>query len=52
MPGGVVINRPQRWDNPFAPDMPDADVDRISTAFELSESKQRPVACLMGAEYA
>ncbi len=29
MPGGLVINRPQRWDNPFVPDMPDADVDRI-----------------------
>lgn len=29
MQGGVVINRPQRWDNPFAPDMTDSDVGRI-----------------------
>ena len=29
----------------------DADVDRISTAFEDAEKLQRPVACLMGAEY-
>lgn len=30
----------------------DADVDRISSAFEEAERTQRPVACLMGAEYA
>ena len=29
MSSGLVINRPQRWDNPFVPDMTDADVDRI-----------------------
>ena len=29
----------------------DADVDRIATCFEEAEKKQRPVACLMGAEY-
>ena len=29
----------------------DEDVDRISTAFEEAERTQRPVACLMGAEY-
>ena len=29
----------------------DADVDRISTAFEEAERTQHPVACLMGAEY-
>ena len=29
----------------------DADVDRISLAFEEAEREQRPVACLMGAEY-
>ena len=30
----------------------DADVGRISSAFELAEKTSRPVACLMGAEYA
>ncbi len=29
----------------------DDDVDRITTAFEEAESDQKPVACLMGAEY-
>ena len=29
----------------------DADADRISLAFEEAEREQRPVACLMGAEY-
>ena len=29
----------------------DADVNRISLAFEEAEREQRPVACLMGAEY-
>ena len=29
----------------------DDDVERISTAFEEAEKTQRPVACLMGAEY-
>jgi len=29
----------------------DDDVDRISVAFEEAERTQRPVACLMGAEY-
>ena len=29
----------------------DEDVERISTAFEEAEKTQRPVACLMGAEY-
>ena len=29
----------------------DGDVDRISMAFEEAERTQRPVACLMGAEY-
>ncbi len=29
----------------------DADTDRISVAFEEAERTQRPVACLMGAEY-
>ena len=29
----------------------DEDVDRISTAFEEAERTQRPVVCLMGAEY-
>ena len=29
----------------------DEDVDRISTAFQEAERAQRPVACLMGAEY-
>ena len=29
----------------------DADVDRISLAFDEAEREQRPVACLMGAEY-
>ena len=29
----------------------DDDVERISTAFEEAERTQRPVACLMGAEY-
>lgn len=29
----------------------DADVDRISAAFEEAEMTQRPVACLMGTEY-
>ena len=29
----------------------DEDVDRISIAFEEADSLQRPVACLMGAEY-
>ena len=40
------------WDIDFFLVETEDDVDRISTAFELSESKQRPVACLMGAEYA
>ena len=40
------------WDIDFYLVETDDDVDRISTAFELSERKQRPVACLMGAEYA
>ena len=40
------------WDIDFYLVETDDDVDRISAAFELSESKQRPVACLMGAEYA
>lgn len=30
----------------------DADVGRISSAFELAEKTNKPVACLMGAEYA
>ncbi len=29
----------------------DDDAERISTAFEYAERTQRPVACLMGAEY-
>ena len=29
----------------------DEDVDRITTAFEEAENNQKPVACLMGAEY-
>ena len=29
----------------------DADVERISTAFDEADRSQRPVACLMGAEY-
>jgi sulfopyruvate decarboxylase TPP-binding subunit len=29
----------------------DADAERISTAFDEAERTQRPVACLMGAEY-
>ena len=29
----------------------DEDVDRISVAFEEAEREQRPVACLMGAEW-
>ena len=29
----------------------DADVERISVAFEEADRTQRPVACLMGAEY-
>ena len=29
----------------------DADIDRISLAFEEAERERRPVACLMGAEY-
>ena len=40
------------WDIDFFLAETDDDIDRISTTFDLSESKQRPVACLMGAEYA
>ena len=29
----------------------DQDVDRVSIAFEEAEAEQRPVACLIGAEY-
>lgn len=29
MESGVVIQRPKRWDNPFDPDISEADVDRI-----------------------
>jgi len=29
----------------------DSDVDRISVAFEKAKTDQRPVACLIGAEY-
>ena len=25
----ITIRRPQRWDNPFDPEMSEADVDRI-----------------------
>ncbi len=32
----VVIQRPQRWDNPFNPEMSDADVDRTLAVGPLS----------------
>ncbi len=29
MATGVAIQRPERWDNPFNPDMNESEVDRI-----------------------
>ena len=42
MAKAVVIQRPQRWDNPFDPDVSDADVDRLLSMepfFSMDEAK-------------
>ena len=42
MAKAVVIQRPQRWDNPFDPDVSDADVERLLSMepfFSMDEAK-------------